>query len=190
MAMIEILLLLAMVAVSQPLLARKKQRYAPGFAAITFTVTLTLSTLAADTVIAVDIFTSDFEENFYAMSVKGQWQMRGNTLGETPIEVGFNHSDYTVGEIAEKLVADEANVRGNKIAQEQSRRQVRPAGTFGSATETDEALNDGKPMKTPLRFTVGNGFNLQIYARNRSGATLTTGAAVQLTGTVYGRYGK
>ncbi len=184
--MIEIMLLCILIMAARKG-GRKRRRYSPGFKAIGFTVNITLATTGADVVVSQSIFTNAFEENFYAMSCKAQWSYRDGTIGEGPVEVGYAHSDYTVAEIAEKLVADEANVRGNKIATEQSRRQVRPAGVF-PAQFADQVLNDGRPIKTALRFTVGNGFNLAVYARNRSGAALTTGGFISITGVLYGRY--
>ncbi len=166
----------------------RKRKYPKGFAAIPFTATLPLLTTAADVVVKQNLFSNSFDEQFWCTSVKGTWQLRDSTAGQQPIEVGLAHSDYDVGEIAEKLVADEANVRGNKIAQEQSRRLIRRAGSFGMGSEADQVLNDRRNLRTGLQFKITNGFNLSMYARNRSGAPLTTGASVQLTGTLFGRW--
>ncbi len=167
---------------------KSRRRYPKGFAAIPFTATVNLLTLAADVVVKQNLFSNAFDESFWCSSVKGTWTLRDATPGEQPIEVGLAHSDYSVGEIAEKLVADEANVRGDKIANEQARRQVRRSGSFGMGSEADQVLNDGRDLKTMCKFKLTNGFNLSMWARNRSGGPLTTGSAVQLSGTLYGRW--
>lgn len=169
-------------------MARKK--YPKGFKAIPFTVTLTLSTLAVDTVIKTDIFTNAFTEGFWCNSIKGTFAMRDATVGEQPIEAGFAHSDYTVGEIAEKLVADESNIRGNKIAVEQSQRKVRVCGSFPQLTVAGADVRMTQAdVRYGLGFKIENGFNIVIWARNRSGANpITTGAVVQMTGTLFGRF--
>ncbi len=184
--MIEIMLL-AIIIIGATRKGKRRRRYSPGFAAISFTTAISLGTLGSDTVVTQAMFSNAFEENFYAMSCKAQWGYRNGTITEGPVEVGYAHSDYTVGEVAEKLSADESNVRGDKIANEQSRRDVRRAGMFAGAV-TDDVLNDGRGIKTALRFRIGNNFNLNVYARNRSGAVLTTGGLIIITGTLYGRY--
>ncbi len=186
--MIEIITILAALVVLLGAAKKRPRRRSTGFTAISVTVTLALSTLATDTVIKVNVFTTDFAENFYAISAEGVWTMRENVAGETPIQFGFAHSDYSVAEIAEKLVSDEANIRGDKVAQEQSRRQVRLAGAIADSAATDMMLNNGTPVKTPLRMKIGNDFNLAMWARNRSGSNLTGNTRVQFTGKIFGRY--
>lgn len=164
-----------------------KRRYPKGFAAIPFSATISLLTLADNTVLDADVFTNDFEENFWASSFHGTWAIRNVTVGEGPIQFGLAHSDYTVAEILEKLTSDESNVRGDLVEVEQARRFVRQGGVFSAAT-ADEIYNEGRVSKLSLRFKIGNNFNLAMWVRNQSGATLTTGAQVVLNGKLYGRY--
>ncbi len=165
----------------------KHKRYPKGFAAIPVTALMSLGTLADGIVLDADIFSNDFLESFWANSFHGTWSIRNHTITEGPITVGMAHSDYTVTEILEKLVADEANNRGDMVAREQSRRKVRRVGAFGGAN-TDEVLNDGKLIKLALKFKIPNTMNLAMWARNQSGASLTTGTQVLINGTLYGRY--
>ncbi len=117
--------------------------------------------------------------------------MRDATAGEQPIEIGYCHNDYSIGEVAEKLVADESNRRGDMIAREQANRKVRLIGSFPQLTVAgaDVVLQGGVPIRTGMKFAIGIGSNIQIWARQRAGvANLTTGAIVQCTGTCFGRW--
>nr|AGA18413.1 hypothetical protein [uncultured marine virus] len=163
------------------------RKYRSGFAAIPVTATLSVDVLAADTVAEQNIFTNDFKDNFFVTSIVGQWTKRDGVAGQGPLQLGFAHNDYTVGEIAEKLFADEMNDRGNMIAAEQGRRKVRISGSFPQI-EADEVLFDGKPVKTTLKFGIGADGNISMWVMNRSGAATTGSCKVQFMGTVYGRY--
>lgn len=171
--------------------SRGKRRFFrnKGFAAIPFSATISLLTLADGVVIDANVFTNNFTENFYAISMKGTWSLRNATVNEGPLTFGMAHSDYSVTEISEKLTSDESNVRGDKIEVEQASRAVRRAGVFpGAPSSGDVVHNDGRVSTLPLKFLIGNGFNIAMWVRNQSGGTLTTGAQVVLNGTVYGRF--
>ncbi len=153
--------------------------------AIPFQTQLPLLTLANGTVLVVAA-TSALGEDLFVISVDSQITIRGLTAGETPIYVGLNHSDYTVAEIAEAL--DVALTDPNdKIEQERSRRLVRRIGVF-AGPDVDQHMNQGVSTRTKCLFTVGNDFNLEIFARNQSGAALTTGSVLEISGTIYGRW--
>jgi len=145
---------------------------------------MALSTLADDTVLQDTVIT--FGEDFYCVSVDVQFALEGFTAGEGPIFVGWSHGDLSAIEVEEAL---DANVSDpdDIIANEHSRRPVRKTGVF-MGLNTNEALWDGKPIRTTLKFSVGDGHNLNIWAYNKSGATLTTGAQVRMLGTLYGRW--
>ncbi len=140
---------------------------------------LALSTLATSTLVAADM--SAVNERTYAASAWLQWSIRGLTAGEGPIRVGLAHSDYTTTEIEEVLEATDSWNEGNFVAQEVSKRKVREVGVF-SGESTDEVLNDGKPIKTALRWILLQGQTIQVWAYNASGGTLTTGAVVGAAG--------
>ncbi len=164
----------------------RKRRNRKGFTALPFSISLALLTLADETILATQLLGGVFIEDFFCISVDGQWGLRGLTAGEGPIDVGYSHDDYSVAELKENLTANLLDP-DNKIVQEQSRRLVRRAGIFNGVAAT-EVLNDGKAIRTKLRFMVGNDHAIQFWVRNRSGANLTTGALIELNGTLYGRW--
>ncbi len=160
-----------------------------GFVAIPVNASLTLSTLANNTVLSGGLL-GTLTEDFFVISADLQWTIRDLAVGEDPITVGLAHGDYTVGEILEALDVTFLGP-GTKIEQERSRRLIRRVGAFMGiiASPGGQHLNDGKSIKTKCKFVIQNGKDLNAYAVNRSGvANLATGAIVQIFGTVYGRW--
>ncbi len=176
-------MLLVMMAKQRP--GRKRYTRRRNFVAIPFTFNLALSTLADDTVLKAAIAT--FGEDLFVISVDASWSLRGLTAGETPIEVGMNHGDLTVVEVEECLDAALTDP-DDIIAKEQARRPVRRSGIFQGVSGTDIVLNNGVAIRTPIRFSVGNDHSLDIWAYNRTGAVMTTGAVLQVGGTIFGRW--
>ncbi len=167
-------------------MARKRRsNRRKNFVALPFNTTVVLDTLANGAVIAADLLAS-LSEDLYVISVDGTWAMLGHTAGEGPIHVGYAHGDLSVTEIGENLTADLSNP-DDIIQKERSRRPVRRAGSFPGLS-TEEVLNNGVPLRTTIKFTIGDGNSFDIWAQNVSGATLTTGCTVRLDGTVYGRW--
>jgi len=135
-------------------------------------------------VLSVSVLT--LGEDLFIISIDGWWAIRGMTAAEGPIIVGYNHGDLTDAEIAEFLsvnVTDPDDI----IANERRRRPVRKAGQFG-VISPNEVLNHGEPLRTPMKFSIGDGHTFDIWARNESGGTLTTGGVVEIHGNIYGRW--
>ncbi len=146
-----------------------------------------MGTATAGTVVKASVFTNAFGNAFFAVSVDGQYTLRGATAGEGPIDFGWSLNDYSVAEIAENLVADEMNTRINQIAMEQARRKVRRVGVY-SVIGSEEKFSEGNTKRRKLGFTIPDGGNLDLWGRNSSGAQLTTGQVLQVQGTLYGRW--
>ncbi len=142
--------------------------------------------MADGVVLTGQLLNAVFAEDLYIISIDCMWTINGLTAGEGPIEVGFAHDDYTVSEVKEFLEASLVDP-DNKISQEQSRRKVRRSGTFNGLS-TNESLNDGKPIRTKMKFIIGDGHAINHWAKNRSGGALTSGAVVRMSGTIYGRW--
>ncbi len=164
----------------------RRRRYSRNFVAIPFSQTVTLTTLADETVLSTPVIGAGLGEDLYIMSVEALWAIRGVTPTEGPISVGWAHSDLSVTEVNEALVA-EVTDPDDIIAAERAKRPVRRSGIFPIIL-ANEALNDGRLLKTKLKFTIGNDFNLNFWVKNLSGAALTTGAAVEVTGTIFGNW--
>ncbi len=164
-----------------------KRKYPKGFVAIPFQVRAALSTLTDGTVIKFDCLPSDLGEDLWVNSIKASLVLRGNTATEGPIYVGYAHDDLSVTEISEALAAEQTDP-DDIIANERAKRPVRVAGVFHGLS-TNEALNDGRPLKTKCRWSEGSGAHrIALWARNQSGATLTGGQIVEAIGTVFGRW--
>ncbi len=169
------------------IIKKKSKKNRKNFVSIPFSTFITLAALAANTVIKSDLLGSDLAEDLFVISVDALWTVRGLTAGEVPLGVGLAHGDYTVAEILENLEIEVISP-DNLIEMEQAKRKVRRVATFAEGGVTDMSINDGKPMRTRMLFTVGNSQNIAVWLRNNSGAILTTGATLQLNGTIYGRW--
>ncbi len=164
---------------------RRRYKRDPNFVAIEFSDALALGALADNTVKNVAVGPA-FAEDIRIKSVDCLWTLRDATPGEGPITVGFAHSDYSITEIAEALNVAFTS-QGSKIEKEQASRLVRKVGTF-PVLAADEVLNNGVPIRTRLNWLINDGFELDAFAINRSGAIMTTGAIVTLPGTIYGTW--
>ena len=139
-----------------------------------------LLTLGANVVVGGDL-TQVSNEAYRVLSLKALWSRRAGTSGEGPIVYGVAHGDYTDAEIEECLENDSVLTRGDKIAAEQSNRLVRRIGQFeGSGAEEVEA--DGRPVTVRLNWLMATGDALRLWAWNKSGGSLTTGALILVNG--------
>ncbi len=129
--------------------------------------------------------TAVLQNEYRVTSVDVVWAMRDHTAAEGPITVGFSHPDYTDTEVLECLTASVLSP-SHKVQQEQESRLVRVVGTFPGIL-AEESLNDGKPIKTKLNWLVADGdVACNIFALNSSGATLTDGSDIVVTGQING----
>lgn len=146
---------------------------------------ISLTTLGDDTVLK-GAFTA-VGRDAYAVVAKGQWAIRDHTANEGPITVGFAHNDLSVTEIEEKLDANASSDPDDIIANEHRKRPVKTSGVF-AGNDTEEVLNLGNDVSTPLRFSVGNGHSVAMWAKNQSGGPLTTGTVLRFTGLIGYRF--
>ncbi len=165
-----------------------RRRYNP-IVAIPFVASLALVTLADGDVAAADILSADLADDFFCVSLHGNWSLRDPTAGEGPISVGLAHGGLNAAEIEEHLEVVMTS-RHDILERERARRPVRKVGIFLLRTADSAAhLNDGVIVKTKLLFMVGLPEpNIRFWAWNQSGGSLTTGAVLDLTGTLFGRW--
>ncbi len=164
---------------------RSKSKNRKNFVAIPFTNALALGTLADETVLSNSI-SQVFGEDLYVISVDITLGLRGHTASETPIMFGLAHSDLTDAEILEALNA-EVTDPDDIIAKERAKRPVRKIGGF-YGTIAEPVFNDGKKYRQKMAFTVGDGHDISLWAKNQSGAALTTGTIIEYDGVIYGRW--
>ncbi len=148
---------------------------------------LSLSTLANATLLSGDLFSGDvLDDEMYQISADLYWSMDDVTQGQGPTLVGIAHGDYSDAEIEQWLEATTSIAGGDLIANEQARRKCRRVGMF--AGDSVEKLNDGKSIKTTLKFVLAGGQNLKFWAYNKSGdAYSTTSPVVRVNGKIYMR---
>ncbi len=163
----------------------RRRRNRRGFVTLPVSGSVQLSTLASGVVIKSNLI-ANLSEDFFAISMDLAWTIRDLTAGEGPLQLIVAHGDYTVTEIKEYLDVDLSNP-ANLIAREQGSRKIRRVGFF-TGIAADEVLNDGKQIRTRLKFILNDGVSLDCGVHNQSGATLTTGATVIFAGQVYGRW--
>ncbi len=133
-----------------------------------------------------NLLSAEFASNFYAISVDAYWSMQAHTASEGTFQVGFCHNDLSTTEI-EQWSTVELSDPSDIIAVERSRRPARRSGRFLGLTAT-EVLADGRSIRTKLKFAIGEGHQLAVWAINRSNGAFTTGTLVIVTGTLYGRW--
>ena len=162
------------------------KRRRKNFVAVPFRGSISLLTTAANNVVDAALFDSLLLEDLFCLSADVTIEIRGLTATEGPTEFGMAHSDYSEGEVEEALSVSYIGP-DNKIEQERAKRLVRRIGTLPGLS-TNEAFNDGRKYRQTLKFTIGNGFNMNMWAANRSAGAYTTGASLTFQGTVFGRW--
>ncbi len=176
--MLEILVLMALILLGLAKKPARKRRF--NLVKAPLNTSLALSTLASNDVISAATQTVD--RNCRATSLHASWSIHNLTAGEGPIVIGVAHSDYTDAEVEESLEAAAGGwSTGDKVAGEQADRLVREIGTFAGIA-AEETLNDGKPIRTKLNWQLVTGAGLRFFVWNKSGAVLTTGASIKVTG--------
>ncbi len=147
---------------------------------------LALGTLASKTLVRA-IFDNTVTESTLISSLVATYNLTGYTMVDNagPITVGVAHSDYSAAEIEEVIEQTASWQAGNLVEQEKSRRKIRVIGTFSEEdlSSGSVALNDGKPIKSKLNWTLHTGQSLALWAYNNGSAALaTTDPDVHLNG--------
>lgn len=167
---------------------RRRKKRDRNFVVIPFSAAVGLGALVQDTATSAGIMT--LGEDLYVISIDATWSIDNPDDADGPIDVGFAHGDLTDTEIAEARDASLTDP-DDIIAKERARRPTRLAGTFrqvitGGVTAGD-TLNDGKPIRTRMGISVGDGHTIDFWAIVR-GANLVTGSTLRLAGDIYGRW--
>ncbi len=173
--MLEILIsLMALVPLAKhPKRRRSMSRYLRG----QVDESIQLSTLGAKVLLSADFDESVTEETLVT-SIVATYSMIDFTkgTGDGPILVGIAHSDYTDAEIEAVIESTGSWNRGDKVAQEVAKRQVRRIGIFDvpNTAEETSVLNDGKPIKTKLNWVLQTGQTLTLWGYNMGSSALAT----------------
>jgi len=163
----------------------RRRRSSKNFVVLKIDASLALSTLATDTVLAGDMI--DLNDDVKIISSDLVWTLRDLTPGEGPIIVGLNSDAYSVTNILEAVDASPSD-RGDLLSLENAGRNVRVVGSFDGQL-ANNVLNDGKMIRTrKMYWKFAANRDLQMFALNRSGGTLTTGANLRVIGNLYAEW--
>ncbi len=145
-----------------------------------------MTTLAAAT--AVLATTDTVDDTTFITSLKASWSLEDFTdgAGIGPIVVGVAHSDYTLAEIEEWIELTTGWSQADMVSKEISGRRIRRVGTFATDASSGvdvSVLNDGRPIRTKLNWSLSEGQGLSLWAYNSgSNAIATTVPRVHVEG--------
>ncbi len=153
-------------------MARKPKRKMGRYIRGNVDETLALGTLAGRTLISGD-FDDAVNERTRISSIIAAYSVLNATPGGDigPIMVGVAHSDYGDGEIEAFIENTGSWDEGNLVEQREiGKRLIRVIGIFpdegGAALSVNKVLNDGKPIKTKLNWTLLQAQTLSLWAYN------------------------
>lgn len=168
------------------MMAKRRSKSRKGFVTIPFRAAISLGALDVAIVIKDDLFGNPFGEDIYVLSIDAVWTLEDHTARDASLTVGFCHDDLATAEVEECLTA-ELTDPDDIIQKERARRPVRMAGKFNGLL-TEETLNDGKFIRTPMRMSIGNDHDIGVWAQNTSQTIWTSGSRLKIEGRVYGRW--
>ncbi len=136
---------------------------------------LGLATLAAKTGILTA--TNTVSEKRRVSSVRCTYALTDWTVNANsgPIMILVAHSDYTLAEVEEWIERSGSWSMSDLVADEVRRRKIKRIGIFRiPPTAHGAVLNDGKPIRTKLNWTLITGQGLNFVGYNLGTAALTT----------------
>ncbi len=125
-------------------------------------------------------------DKLFLISLRNRIALRDNTAGDGPLYLVVAHSDYTDPEILEWWNSQGSWDQGDKVAQEQARRKCRLVGVFAGEL-ANENLEEGRSVRTTLKFMVEDGDTLNFAVINEGGTIRTTGGIVEIKGQAFAR---
>ncbi len=142
-----------------------------------------LTTLAGSTLLS-GAWSTGSVNPYRAISIKGNFDMVGHTVGEGPLIFGVALGDYSDAEIEQCIEAQGGIDVADLVTQEAANRFVRQLGSF-SGGEVAGEYNDGRPVKARLNWAVPIGQNLKLWVYNEDAGALTTGTIISFTGDMW-----
>ncbi len=138
---------------------------------------LTIAALATKDVVLA-IFDQAVKDRTLISSLVATWSIAEwtPTANAGPIMVGVSHSDYTAAEIEEWIESTGSWNEGDLVQQEVANRKIRQVGVFQQMGNllSDSVLNDGKPIKTKLKWILLEDQTLNLWAYNMGGSSVAT----------------
>lgn len=183
--MLEILVPAIVFAICMKVMAygkRKKKRY---ISVLPFTQVPNADGLANSTLVGT-AFTQTCTSDMYFISADITVAIDSGDVPAGPVQVGLAHSDYSDAEIEQWRELTDSWDTSNLVDNEIRKRKIRMIGTFSGAAQY-EVLNDGKPIRIPLKFMVRSGYTLKFWVFNQSGAALNAQTDFSIAGKIYAR---
>ncbi len=168
---------------------RRRRKRSGGFHPVSLDQSLVLGTLPDNSATIGNLTPDVVDDRYYCISMDITCSLRDLTVGEGPINCGVMHGGMTGPELEEWIEHASMFARGNIAAQEITSRGrfIRRIGTFSGET-SHEVLAHGVVQRIPLGFPIEVLGTITAWVYNNSGAVLTTGAEVEYTGRLYGKY--
>ncbi len=166
----------------------KRRRDAAKFRAIRFQFNVSLGTLANGVMLSTSIGAGVGNE-YYAISLDAQVVLTNVTpFTGGPLAFGWCHSDYSVQELDEWYEATNT-LTGDKIEQEEGRRQARDggimmAGPADASAAIQQNWNDGRTKRFRLNMRIEDTKSVNVWVRNMGASAYAT------TVPVFRGYGK
>ncbi len=157
------------------------------FQSVVFDNSRVLLTLAAATGLEQALTDDAASEGYYAISMDIALAMTGITAAEGPIDCWIMHSDWTLAEFEEYLELATGFDRGDMKSREIQARG-KTMKHIGVLTSEEPALADGQIKRVKLGIYIAEGSTLDLIYYNSGAAPLTTGATVNASGKMYGRW--
>ncbi len=142
---------------------------------------LGIGTLAAKTLVSTG-FDESVLETTLVSSIVATYALSNVTpiANQGPLLVGIAHGDYSDVEIEQVIEATASWGKTDLIAQEVSKRKIRRIGIFDRISESTPllvtTLNNGRPIKSKLNWTLQTGQTLKLWAYNLGTAAYATTA--------------
>ncbi len=149
---------------------------------------LDFTSLAAKSLVSV-VFDDTVNAYTRISSLVATYSLSSFTPGgnDGPLVVGVALSDYTDAEIEAFIELDDSWQKGALIEQEIAKRFIRRIGYLVQPVDSSHwgVMNDGRPIKTKLNWTLDSGQTLRLWVYNQgSSAVATTSPFVHAAGHV------
>ncbi len=175
---IIILLLLSLAAVAA---ARKGRGGRRGISKARFNDELSLGALSGNVLVGTTSSDLTPDEDTFVVSMDVTVGIYNHTVQEGPLTFGVAHSDYSDAEIEQWFENSNSMKKQDLIAQEIAKRKIRTIGQL-SGVDTEMVLNDGNPIRVPIRFVIGEAQFMKFWCYNEMNSALTTNTIAVFAG--------
>lgn len=157
------------------------------FQVVNFENSRPLLTLAAETGIIQSLTDDLATEGYYAVSMDIAMAIENFDASDGPIDVWVKSRDWTLAEFGEYLLNATTFSRVD-LRQKEIAARGRTIKHIGMITNAQPSLHDGDVKRIKLGLYIPEGQSLDLVYFNTNDALMTTGAIVNSSGKMYGRW--